>query len=284
MGSPSLFGRQRAVFYYIKFSLCAYHIFKLLFDIFNHRLCYIKEGMKLNNDYDELLKNTIIACELCERDFSHEELIEVIKTDNDLEKQICILKLKEVRSQQEADLLIHNLTNHHGIIREAIAIKVNEFMKDERYSGYFQTDSILRTVLDAVIDMNPNICRLIMEVLPFVADKLKFFNALYSRAVEVINDASTMNRRKTGYIYSKKVFKIFWYLEAVAELGYFESQNEPQIQELLEKAHKFDDYTIREKAAKIVFLIGEKYNLSTLKTALEQDENYFVRRFLTTAG
>lgn len=228
----------------------------------------------------ENLNNVDRACELCERDFSHEELIDTIKTDNDLEKQICILKLKGVKNQEEADLLIHNLTNHHGIIREAVAQKVNELMKEEEFCCFFQTESIRNTFLDAVIDMNPNICRLVIEILWFVSDKERFFEELYLRSVEIINDAGTMNRRKSGYIYSKKVFKIFWYLEAVCALGYFSSVNEKEVETLLLKSYKFEDYTIREKSAKILSLVRNTYNFEEIEKTLLRDENYFVRRVL----
>ena len=173
--------------------------------------------MAMNNFHD-ILKNTETTCLLCERDFSHSELIEIIKTENDLEKQICLLKLKEIRSQDEADLLVFNLTNHHGIIREAAAIKINELKKMPENSAFFRTEKILLTFLDAVIDINPNICRHIIEILPFIENKKFFFKNLIKRALEIIEDAKTMNRRKSGYIYSRKVFKIFWYLGQLSEI------------------------------------------------------------------
>ncbi len=231
--------------------------------------------MAMNNFHD-ILKNTETACLLCERDFSHSELIEIIRTENDLEKQICLLKLKEIRSQDEADLLVFNLTNHHGIIREAAAIKINELMKMPENSAFFRTEKILLTFLDAVIDINPNICRHIIEILPFIENKKFFFKNLIKRALEIIEDAKTMNRRKSGYIYSRKVFKIFWYLEAVAGLGYFE--DEKAILELINRTFDFDDYTIREKCAGLVAVFPK--TPQNLRNALENDENYFVRRKL----
>lgn len=231
--------------------------------------------MAMNNFHD-ILKNTETACLLCERDFSHSELIEIIKTENDLEKQICLLKLNEIRTQDEADLLVFNLTNHHGIIREAAAIKINELMKIPEISIFFRTEKIILTLLDAVIDINPNICRHIIEILPFIENKKFFFKNLIKRALEIIEDAKTMNRRKSGYIYSRKVFKIFWYLEAVASLGDFEE--EKAILELINKTFDFDDYTIREKCACLVAVFPQ--TPENLRNALENDENYFVRRKL----
>ena len=226
------------------------------------------------NETEKILQNTEKACLLCEKNFSHEELIEVIKTDNDLEKQICILKLDCVQNQQEADLLVFNLTNHHGIIREACAVKINELMKNAENSRFFQTEKILLTFLDAVIDINPNICRHVIEILPFVENKRFFFRNLAQKALEIIQDAKTMNRRKSGYVYSRKVFKIFWYLEAVAELGNFEYEEE--VKKLVVSAFDFDDYTIREKCAKLV--LKSRISFPDVENALKNDGNYFVRR------
>ncbi len=231
------------------------------------------------NDYENIIKNTQKAYELCEAPFSHQELIDVIKTDNDLKKQICILRLKQINSQEEAELLLSNLTNHHGIIREAAAFKINEFLKNENFNVFFQKTEFLKTFLDAVIDMNPNICRLIIEVLPCIKAQEYFFNLLFERTLEVIHDAKTMNRRNRGYIYSKKIFKLFWYLEAIAVMGYFKDQK--AIQTIIENSYDFDDYTIREKCAKIISHAKIDDKLSRYKDILLNDENYFVRRQLT---
>ena len=149
-------------------------------------------------------------------------------------------------------------------------------MKMPENSAFFRTEKILLTFLDAVIDINPNICRHIIEILPFIENKKFFFKNLIKRALEIIEDAKTMNRRKSGYIYSRKVFKIFWYLEAVAGLGYFE--DEKAILELINRTFDFDDYTIREKCAGLVAVFPK--TPQNLRNSLKNDENYFVRRKL----
>lgn len=149
-------------------------------------------------------------------------------------------------------------------------------MKMPENSAFFRTEKILLAFLDAVIDINPNICRHIIEILPFIENKKFFFKNLIKRALEIIEDAKTMNRRKSGYIYSRKVFKIFWYLEAVAGLGYFE--DEKAILELINRTFDFDDYTIREKCAGLVAVFPK--TPQNLRNALKNDENYFVRRKL----
>jgi hypothetical protein len=223
-----------------------------------------------------IMQNTETACSLCEKQFSHSELIEIIRGGRDIEKQICILKLKVVNSQDEADLLVSNLTNRHGIIREAAAVKINELIHEHRC--FFQTETILKTFIDAIIDINPNICRLIIEILPLIEDKEYFFKILYKRTLEVIEDAKTMNIRNKGYAYSRKVFKIFWYLEAVCVLN-MSGDFPEQTANIIEKTYDFKDYTLREKAAKILSLLDNKD--SGIVDILKNDENYFVRRFFT---
>lgn len=231
------------------------------------------------SEFESIIKNTNAACSLCERAFSHNELLNVIKGENDLEKQICILKLEKICSQEEASLLIKNLTNQHGIIREAIAFKINEFMKMPEFCVYFQSPEILDIFLDAIIDMNPNICRQIIEVLPYIKNKYYFFRNLFEKSDELIQDAKTMNRRNKGYVYSKKVFKIFWYLDSIAVLGYFEDKT--ALKTIIEKTYNFEDYTIREKCAKILSSLPENTEFVQFCEKLSKDENYFVRRLLS---
>jgi len=76
------------------------------------------------------------AVEICNKCYSREDIWTIIKTEStenpkiDIEKQICILNLDSILSQDEADLLAYHQTNHHGLIREATAQKINEFMNN----------------------------------------------------------------------------------------------------------------------------------------------------------
>jgi hypothetical protein len=228
------------------------------------------------DEFKTIIENTEAACSLCEKEFSHDEVVEIIKSENNIQKQICILKLDGVFSQAEADLLVCNLTNHIGIVREAAAVKFNELMQGEGRS-FFRTDAILDTILDALVDINPNICRLVIEVLPYISNKKDFFERLYKRVVSLIDDAVSMNIRNRGYEYSRKVFKIFWYMEAVASLNYFE--NKKALKDIISRTYTFKDYTIREKTAKLLSLMNDAL-FSEIIDKLKNDENFFVRRFL----
>ena len=103
----------------------------------------------------DTIKNlTEKACELCEKELSFSELFEYIKNGNDSEKQICILKISHLESQDEADMLLFHLTNQHGTVREAAAEKINELMKQN--PDFFQNDFAIKKFLLAV---NAQRCR-----------------------------------------------------------------------------------------------------------------------------
>ena len=92
-------------------------------------------------DNIQILNDIEKAAELCEKEYSHDEIISIMRTENDFEKQICILKLDTVISQEEVNLLVFQLTGHHGLIREAAAIKINELIQNENLKK--QTQKII---------------------------------------------------------------------------------------------------------------------------------------------
>ena len=78
--------------------------------------------------YIDLDTNFQEACEMSEREFSHEELIELLKNGNIPQKQIAALKLDYILNQEEANILINNLTGCDGKIREAVALKISNLL------------------------------------------------------------------------------------------------------------------------------------------------------------
>ena len=121
---------------------------------------------------DNIKELTKRACELCEKNFSYDELFEILKNGTDDEKQICILKIPSIKTQPDADLLLFHLTNQHGTVREAAAEKINELMKNG-CANFFQTDFAREKLLCAINDVNPNICRFIIEILPLMKEALE---------------------------------------------------------------------------------------------------------------
>lgn len=229
----------------------------------------------------QILKDIENAVTLCGKTYTDTDIFEVLKQEStdenkplDIEKQICILNLKGIKSQDEADLLIHHLTQHHGLIREACAQKVNEFLKEPEYQGFFQTKEISDTLLKAVNDINPNICRLIIEVLPYVENKEHFLSGLYERIEFVFAEIEKLKRSNW---YTKKVFNLYWCLEALAVL---KAPVDERLISVLKRSSQFRDYTIREKTAMVLhFLEESSTETDNIKTYLKNDENFYVKQY-----
>ena len=227
----------------------------------------------------QILNEIEKAAQLCEKNYSHEEIIDVMKTENDFEKQICILKLDCLKNQEEAELLVFQLTEHHGLIREATAIKINEFILDSKYTQLFLTDYILESLLKGINDINPNICRMLCAVLPTLftgaTEKKSFFlNKLYSRFFVVFEE---LEKLKRSTWYTKKLFNLYWCLEALCAI-------EPNIcenfEKVIETSANIRDYTIREKAAMVLAMTKDSSpQIDEIKNKLKNDENFYVRRY-----
>jgi uncharacterized membrane protein YheB (UPF0754 family) len=224
------------------------------------------------NDF-EIINNIEKASEFCEREFSHEELTEILQGENDIEKQICILKIDELKSQKDADLLVFHLTNHHGIVRESTAIKLSELIKE--YTDFFQTEYIADSLLKSVNDVNPNICRLMTAVLPYLNKKEYFIKNLYARFEVIFKE---LEKLKRSNMYTKKLFNLYWCIEALSAI---QAPLDKRMETLLEKTHRFKDYTIREKTAMLVSqLVQSSGVIENIKNTLKNDSNFYVRRYV----
>lgn len=227
----------------------------------------------------EILKEIEKACEFCERNFTHKELMDVLRGDDDVQKQICLLKVDSLESQEEADLLVFHLTGHHGIVRESAAQKINELILNKinlnrKYNNLFQTKYVMDSILLAVNDINPNICRLIIETLPAIEDKAYFLEKLYVRFEYVFEELEKLKRSNW---YTKKLFNLYWCLEALAVIV---APVDARLESVLNRSGRFRDYTIREKTALVLLGLGEtSFALEELKTLLKNDSNFYVKRF-----
>ncbi len=226
----------------------------------------------------QILNDIEKAAELCEKTYSHNEIISIMQTENDFEKQICILKLDKILSKEEAHLLVFQLTEHHGLIREAAAIKINEFIQNPKLKPLFQTQYVIESLLKGINDINPNICRLMCAILPTLLDdkelKKTFLTGLYRRFYEVYEE---LEKLKRSTWYTKKLFNLYWCLEALSSL---KPQIDEDFEKIIEQAAKIKDYTIREKAAMVLSTITEtSEKIEEIKNNLKNDENFYVRRY-----
>ena len=213
----------------------------------------------MNNSYYETLdENFTQALKLYEQEYTHSELIELLNCGNIVQKQIAALRLDGIYSNNDAQVLVSNLTGQDGKIREAVSLRLNEFMSDSDMLKFFQSAENYQVFLDAIIDINADICRNVLTSdLPEKIEKFDFQDGKYK--------------------VNKEVFKLYWCLETIYE--FYDKLNFEDLKQIILRAKEIDEYTIREKAAKILTYKFEDEELADAKIELQNDKNYYVRRF-----
>ncbi|MCM1339671.1 MAG: hypothetical protein NC191_08375 [Muribaculaceae bacterium] len=236
----------------------------------------------MNNSYYETLdENFIQALNLYEREYSHEELLCFLQEGNIVQRQIAALRLVGVYSTSDAEILLSNLTGQDGKIREAVSLKLCEFMADSETLEYFKTQTCYDTFLDAIIDINPNICRNVISAITNLRDENSFVENFCPRLVKLIfgllDEVENIDFREKKYKTNKAVFKLYWCLETVYE--FFDKIRFEDLKQIILRSKAINEYTIREKSAKILSRGFEDEELTCAKTELQADENYYVRRY-----
>lgn len=236
----------------------------------------------MNTDSLEILNKKYIqdfntALNIYENDYSHEDLINMLDNGSIVEKQSSALKLDTINSQKEADIFISNLTGCDGKIREAVSFRLQEFTgkNPEFYTKYADK------FLDAVIDINGNICRNTIAAIKYLKEYNEFCDEFCKKLTEKTNVLAdivrTFDIQDGKYKVNKEIFKLYWYLETIYEFS--ELIDEETLKELLIKTKDINEYTIREKTAKILTKNFNNDTLLNIKEELKQDKNYYVRRF-----
>lgn len=235
----------------------------------------MKEKEKIELSDDEIEK----VCSLAALQLSHCEKIEKMSHPEQSTKQIAILMLESLESQKEADLLVSNLTNQNGPIREACALKIAMFIENESFKKFFQKEEILNTFLKAINDINPNVCRQIAYCLKFLERQDFLQNKIVDSSLVLLHKVRLYTNCKK-YKVNKDIFALFWNLEALSNLQFEIDEN---FKKLISLSSLSSYYTIREKAAKIVCKIKIQDELfEKLRFILKHDENFYVRRFFET--
>lgn len=229
--------------------------------------------------YKDLDTNFEQALEMSEREFAHDELIEMLKVGNIPQKQIAAMKLDKIMNQEEADILISNLTGCDGKIREAVALRINTFLKVQP-----ELISLLnrpKVFADASVDINGNICRLVIDSVSFLKQNKDFADVYLEEILTFIEDAfAELDKfifRDKKYVINKQLFKLYWCLEALK--GFVLEIPLEKLYPIIDRASQEREYTIREKAAQILNLLNPA-SLNSIKERLSNDDNYYVRNAL----
>lgn len=236
----------------------------------------------MNNTYYETLdENFTQALKLCEQNFSHEQLIEFLKTGNIVQRQISALRLDGINSNEDAQVLLSNLTGQDGKIREAVSMRINEFMSKSDYLPYFDVVKNYQIFLDSIIDINANICRNIISAITNLKDNdefcLLFCQGLVSMTNKLLTVIEKFDFQQGKYKVNKEVFKLYWCLETIYE--FFDKINFDDLKQIIIRSKEIQEYTIREKIAKILTRNFNDFELENIRINLKNDNNYYVRRF-----
>ena len=216
----------------------------------------------LDFSYNEAFKN--LACEECE----------------DFIKIFSIISLDSITSSEELRLLFYHLTNHPTPVREAVALKLEEIYDDKYFSPY-----IKEQFLKAIVDINPNVCRAICNLISksiFLQKQLisDVINKINSLLIEINNNDEELGgfycdalKIRKNHAKNKKLFSLYWYLEVLSIC--LDEENNSKALEIVKQTIKFNDYTIREKTAKILAKIDNP-PIELLKFA-KSDQNFYVK-------
>lgn len=219
------------------------------------------------------------AVELTAKSYSYAELITFLKSDKVVEKQMAVLHLDKILSKEDALLLVSNLVGQDGKIREAVAFKCNELVQNQQYLEFFLDENVFNLFLQGIMDINGNVCRQIVTAKWFETDIFKKYisTRLPESIRELLVEIDKIDQMSKQYVISKRNFQLYWCLEALFNI--IEAVDLSEIKDILAKTAEFYDYTIREKAAKILSVINDQ-RFDNIRQKLINDENYYVRRYL----
>ena len=97
------------------------------------------------------------------------------------------------------------------------------------------------------------------------------------RTLQLAEDIQKFDFQEGKYKVNKEVFKLYWYLETISQFAEF--VQETQLKEILNITKSINEYTIREKTAKILTHKFEAEEFAKMRELLKNDTNYYVRRF-----
>ena len=244
-------------------------------------MLYDNSVMNLNDDCEKNSeKGFALACELSERDFTHSEMIKMLETGNLQEKQYAAMSLDTLESAEEGKILIGSLTGCDGKIREAVALKINQLLANKPETIEYLSPHP-EIFADASIDINANICRLVIDSAAFLR-KDTYFKEGYLKKIlgfiqETFAEIDKFIFRDKKYVINKQLFKLYWCLEGLKL--FVDDIKTDELFQILERASKEKEYTIREKTAQILGLTNNSA-FAPLVEKLKQDENYYVRAAL----
>ncbi|MBR6127627.1 hypothetical protein IKQ21_08085 [bacterium] len=237
----------------------------------------MKSVNNLNNCfYESLDTNFEKAYSMSEQNYSHHEIVDMLKNGNITQKQIAALRLDCVYDENEANIILSNLTGCDGKIREAVAYTINKILIDHPDVKTFFYKSAAEIFAASTIDINANICRYTVDNAVLLMDCDDFSNKYISQIIKYIEESlSQIDKfifKDKKYVINKQIFKLYWCLESL--IYFYKFVDSDVLKTILERVITQKEYTVREKAAEIALKSNCYPEIIKL---LENDENYYVR-------
>ncbi len=238
------------------------------------------------NDENIILPDNEIqnAFVLASKSFEYNEIIEKLKSNDDKNKAIYILNLKDLKTQNDANLLFKHLTDYPNDIREACAFKLYEFLNENHKNSqtFFllaNNENAIDKLIKSINDINPSICRLVIGTLDKFSFQKPLQEKIIKKSLEMISSENLYTIKK-GYKINKQIFALYWNLEALSHLNLKLNNN---LKELLTKCANMNEfYTIREKISKIIYnntKFNDDNDILYIKNKLKLDSCFYVSRF-----
>lgn len=252
-------------------------------NINNYEILNQVKNDSTNSYYETLDENFNQALNLFESELNQNELISMLEDGNIVQKQIAALKLTKIQNTTEAKILADNLVGQDGKIREAVSLKVHELIQNPQYSMYFQDENICDIFLNAIIDVNSNVCRNIISSVSKMKTNKHFCEYFTQKLTELtyklLEKVKQFDFQDGKYKVNKEVFKLYWCLETIYE--FTDCICLETLKNILTVSKDINEYTIREKTAKILSKNFDDPELNNIRNTLKNDKNYYVRRFWT---
>ncbi len=218
--------------------------------------------------------NNLSCLNYVDYNFNYDEILENLKSaqTDDFVKIFSILNLDKIKTIQDAHIIIDHLTNHPTPIREALSFKLDELF-DEKFFDEF----IKNKLLDAIVDINPNVsravCALISKNNVLKENLEKDVISKIKKLILEIKNLKQENNNEKSHAKNKNLFSLYWLLEALCVC--LSEKYGSDVLEILNSTIVFCDFTIREKTAKILAkLPNPPQNL--LRIA-KSDINFYVK-------
>ncbi len=230
-------------------------------------------------NYENNMQMLSDAINYCEKEFNHEDIIRELYSDNDIKKQLCIINLKTINSKEEAKILADNLINQSGPIREVTSFKISELISCEKYTKYFNQKGIIDILIKGITDINPSVSRNTIESIKYITDTDYLIKKIITEINITLNNIEDIKQTRS-YTTNKKNFNLYWNLEALINLSNKIVIDE-NIVKIIKTTYKSNDYTIREKTAKLIISLNKNNLFEDIINILKNDKNMYVNKYFS---